>query len=247
MVPVCKPERRVTVQGMRVGILEDDAALAAQLKAVMGRAGHRSFVFDSGQKLLTFLKHETLDLLLLDWMLPDVSGLAVIRWLKENEDSRAPILMVTCRSSEEDIITALKEGADDYITKPIQPGILIARIEAVCRRARPEPTGDVIETYGDYSFDPRIGLTTLRGNPVQLAAKEFALALMLFRNMHRTLSRSYIFEALWGHSPDMQTRTLDAHMSRVRAKLQLRPENGLKLIPVYAHGYRLETVEAEPC
>ena len=233
--------------GIRIGILEDDAALAAQLKAVVEEAGFRCFLFDNGQKLLTFLKHETLDLLLLDWVLPDLSGIAVLRWLKANAQSRVPVLMVTSRSAEEDIVAALREGADDYVAKPVEPGILLARIEAVCRRVRPESHGDAAECFGDYRFDPRMGVASFRGEPVPMAAKEFALALMLFRNMDRTLSRSYLFETLWGHSPDMQTRTLDAHMSRVRVKLQLRPENGLKLVPVYAHGYRLEALEPESC
>jgi DNA-binding response OmpR family regulator len=246
-LPTFMSECRMIPPGMRVGIVEDDASLATQLKGVMESAGHRGFLFDNGQKLITFLKHETLDLLLLDWGLPGLSGMAVMHWLQENDESRPPVLMLSCRSSEEDIVAALRAGADDYVTKPIQPSVLIARIEAVCRRSRPEPAGGTVERYGDYMFDTRLGQATMRGEPVALAAKEFALALMLFRNLHRTLSRSYLFETLWGHSPDMQTRTLDAHMSRVRGKLQLRPENGLKLVPVYAHGYRLEALERAAC
>lgn len=112
----------------------------------------------------------------------------------------------------------------------------------MCRRVYPEPTSTEPERYGDYVFDMRMETASAGGKPVQLTAKEFALALMLFRNLNRTLSRSYIFEALWGANPDLQTRTLDAHISKVRTKLQLRACNGFRLVPVYGYGYRLEAM-----
>src|SRR3546814_6726602 len=96
-----------------------------------------------------------------------------------------------------------------------------------------------IETFGDLSFDTRNEMVEISGEPVILTAKEFALALLLFRNMHRALSRAYIFEAIWGRNPDLPTRTLDAHISNVRTKLNLRPGNGYRLVPIYAYGYRL--------
>lgn len=228
---------------MRIGILEDEPALATQLAQTLTDAGHSCFIFHSGQKLINLLCHETLDILLLDWNIPDVSGLSVVRWAKENLPKPPPVLMLTSRSTEEDIVKALQAGADDYIVKPIQPAVLRARIEAICRRAYPDPPATGVEKFGDYEFDPRAEALKVRGEPVQLTAKEFALALMLFRNLHRTLSRSYIFEALWGRNPDLQTRTLDAHISKVRAKLGLRTSNGFRLVPVYAYGYRLETIE----
>ena len=225
---------------MRIAILEDEASLAAQLAQTLSQSGDSCFIFHSGQKLINLLHHETMDALLLDWNVPDVSGLAVVQWVRENLPKPPPILMLTSRALEEDIVAALRAGADDYVVKPIQPAVLLARIEALRRRAYPNPPAEPIERYGDYEFDTRLEQVSVGGRPVALTAKEFGLALMLFRNMLRTLSRSYLFEALWGRNPDLQTRTLDAHISKVRTKLGLRMENGFRLVPVYAYGYRLE-------
>lgn len=228
---------------MRIGILEDEPELAAHLARALSMAGYSCFIFHSGQKLITFLSHETLDLLLLDWNIPDVSGLSVIRWAKEQLPKAPPILMLTSRTSEEDIVTALQAGADDYVVKPVQQAVLKARIEAIRRRAYPVPPESGIELFGSFRFDTRSETLMIDDAPVQLTAKEYALALMLFRNLHRTLSRSYIFEALWGRNPDTQTRTVDSHISKLRVKLGLRSSRGFRLVPVYAYGYRLETVE----
>jgi DNA-binding response OmpR family regulator len=119
---------------MRIGILEDDSALADQLRKLLTTAGHSCFTFENGQKLIGFLARETVDILLLDWNVPDVSGLDVIRWLQQHVTRHPLILMLTSRTAEEDIVTALRAGADEYVMKPIQPAALIARIEALCRR-----------------------------------------------------------------------------------------------------------------
>lgn len=227
---------------MRIGVLEDDIELARELEALLVGAGYRCFLFQSGQKLINFLRHETVDLLLVDWNIPDVSGIAVVRWVQENLEVHPPVLMLTSRTAEEDIVAALRSGADDYVVKPVQPGVLLARIESIQRRVYPPPRLGSEERFGDYIFDLRQENVRMSGSEIALTAKEFALALMLFRNMHRALSRSYIFEALWGRNPELQTRTLDSHISKVRTKLNLRPENGLKLVPVYAYGYRLEAI-----
>lgn len=227
---------------MRVGILEDDLALADQLQTLLTAACHNCCLFRNGQQLIGFLSRETVDVLLLDWNVPDISGLDVIRWLQQNITRQPLILMLTSRTAEEDIVTALRAGADEYVTKPIQLAALIARIDALCRRVYPEPPSTEPERFGAYLFDARMETASAGGRPVQLTAKEFALAVMLFRNLNRTLSRSYIFEALWGANPDLQTRTLDAHISKVRSKLSLRADNGFRLVPVYGYGYRLESM-----
>lgn len=226
---------------MRIGVLEDDIELADQLKAYLLDAEHKCFHFQSGQKLINFLRHETVDMLLLDWNVPDLSGMAVIDWVQQKLEISPPVIMLTSRAAEEDVVAALKAGADDYVVKPVQPNVLLARINSIGRRAYPRPRTGHVERYGDYAFDLRMETATLRDEEIALTGKEFALALLLFRNMHRAMSRSYIFEVLWGKNPDLQTRTLDAHISKVRIKLKLRPENHLKLVTVYAYGYRLET------
>jgi DNA-binding response OmpR family regulator len=225
---------------MRIGILEDEPVLASHLASTLTLPGSTCFVFHSGKHLINLLHHETFDVLVLDWNVPDMSGLAVVEWVRENLPKPPPTLMLTNRSLEEDIVTALKAGADDYVIKPVQPAVLRARIEALCRRAYPDQRVPSIEKFGKYQFDTRFGTVLIGDEPVSLTSKEFALALMLFRNLNRALSRSYMLESIWGLNPETQTRTLDQHISKVRTKLRLRPQSGLRLVPVYAYGYRLE-------
>lgn len=226
---------------MRIAILEDDLALAGFVDKALTEAGHHCELFADGQLLFRALHRETYDLLILDWNVPSVSGYEILQWMKENLDTPPPSIMLTSRSTEEDIVAGLSAGADDYVTKPVTPAVLKARIDALARRAYPAPAPG-IETFGPYRFDTRAGTVELAGQSVSLTGKEFALALLLFRNTHRALSRAYIFESLWGRRPDLPTRTLDAHISNVRTKLNLRPDNGFKLVPIYAYGYRLETL-----
>lgn len=227
---------------MRIAILEDESDLAEQLQNILALGGHSCVWFSRGQKLINQLLHDTFDVLLLDWNVPDLDGVHIIRWVKENMEKAPPMLVLTSRTAEEDIVKALKTGADDYLVKPPQPDVLLARIHAVCRRTYPEPRPNGVESYGDFIFNTRLETVAVKGQLIGLTAKEFGLALLLFRNIHRTLSRAYLFESLWGGNPDLQTRTLDAHISKVRTKLGLRAVNGYRLVPAYAYGYRLETV-----
>ncbi|EIZ79183.1 winged helix family two component transcriptional regulator [Novosphingobium sp. Rr 2-17] len=226
---------------MRIAILEDDVALAGLVETTLAEAGHVCEVFGDGQLLIRALHRHTYDVLILDWNVPGVSGLETLKWMRANLDVPPPSLMLTSRSAEEDIVEGLSAGADDYVVKPVAPAVLKARVTAVARRAYPEHHPG-LEMYGPYTFDTRAETAALSGAAISLTAKEFALALLMFRNLHRALSRAYIFEALWGRNPDLPTRTLDAHISNVRTKLNLRPDNGFKLVPIYAYGYRLEAL-----
>jgi DNA-binding response OmpR family regulator len=226
---------------MRIAILEDDLALASFVEKSLREGGHVCELYSDGQQLIRALRRETFDLLILDWNVPGMSGYDILHWMKANGDLGPPALMLTSRSAEEDIVEGLQAGADDYVIKPVTPPILLARVNALARRAYP-PAPSGIETFGAYCFDTRAETVNLDGQPISVTAKEFALALLLFRNTHRALSRAYIFESLWGRNPDLPTRTLDAHVSNVRTKLNLRPANGYKLTPVYAYGYRLEAL-----
>jgi DNA-binding response OmpR family regulator len=142
-------------------------------------------------------------------------------------------------------VHALTSGADDYMVKPLGKRELLARIDALARRARPSARADegVLE-YGRLSVDFRNRLVRLDGALVAMTQKDYELAVFLLRNIGRLLSRAHILEAVWGQSADINTRTVDTHVSRIRGKLQLVPENGWSLSAVYQHGYRLERVDA---
>jgi DNA-binding response OmpR family regulator len=226
--------------------LDDDEAQAEAIAKLMIEAGHSCFSFHTAKSFISTLRRETFDLLILDWNLPDMSGLETIAWAKENLSTVPPILLLTSRSAESDVVAGLNAGADDYVVKPVQSSVLLARVNALLRRTYPDRAAASAEAFGDYRFQPAAEAVTVRGAAVPLTAKEFGLALLMFRNLHRALSRSHILEAVWGRNPDLPTRTLDMHISRIRTKLNLRPENGFRLAPVYSYGYRLERLDDEP-
>lgn len=226
---------------MRVAILEDESAHADLIEAVLRAEGHVVAAFKTGRELIARLRQETFDLLLLDWNLPDLSGLEVLTWVRGSLASPPPVVMITARNAANDIVAALDGGADDFVVKPIERNVLTARIRAVLRRAYPAETAAGLETIAGYQFDPMAETVSWEGGAAKLTSKEFFLALTLFRNLNRPLGRSYLLESIWGRHPNLATRTLDAHVSRVRNKLSLRPEFGYRLAPVYSYGYRLET------
>lgn len=192
--------------------------------------------------MLHQLRRESFDMLILDWQVPDLSGTEVLQWVREKLSTTLPVLFMTSRSAENDIIAGLDAGADDYMIKPLRRGELVARVQALLRRAYPGQTAEEISQFGVYKFETRACKASVNDVPVEMTQKEFDLALLLFRNLGRPLSRAYILEAVWTRDVDIPSRTMDTHISRVRSKLALRPENGYRLAPVYSYGYRLESV-----
>lgn len=225
---------------MRVGLLEDNADHAALITAALQAAGHSFEVYATGARLLQAIVRETFDVLVLDWMLPDLSGLEVLDRLRQRAD-RIPVIFVTSRDAEQDIVEALAHGADDFLVKPARPAELLARLAALKRRSDKLPARELL-SVGPYEFDPATSATRVRGEAVELSQRQFQLALVLFRNTGRLLSRQYLLEAVWGLNAQVQTRTLDIHVSQLRSALRL-PENGWRITSVYAHGYRLEPLE----
>ncbi len=227
---------------MRIAVLDDDRTQTDLVCQVLTAAGHTCYPFQSGKEMLNQLRRESFDMLIIDWQVPDLSGADVLRWAREKLPAVLPVLFMTSRSGEDDIVAGLAAGADDYMIKPIRRGELVARVQALLRRAY--PTQNTIEQiqFSHYIFEPRTGRLLDHGEPVELTQKEFDLALLLFRNLGRPLSRAYILEAVWSRDVEIPSRTMDTHVSRVRTKLKLRPENGFRLAPVYSYGYRLEQV-----
>lgn len=225
---------------MRCAVLDDDKAQTGLVAKLLADAGHSCEVFHQGRALISRLRQDTFDLLVIDWNMPGMSGIEVLETVRQGQHANLPILMITSRADDADVVTGLSAGADDYIVKPLNPAVFTARVEAALRRSqlnRPRAAG---ASWGAYSFHVPTETATVHGKPVKLTAKELALALMLFENMSRPLSRSYLLESIWGQSPEAETRTLDAHVSRIRSKLNLRAENGFRVLPVYSYGYRLE-------
>lgn len=228
---------------MRLAVLEDDPAMREVLCEWLAAAGYAVHEFATGRDCMRILARESFDLCLLDLSLPDVRGAEVLRWMREDRGDLTPVMFVTASDSEADIVTALRAGADDYLIKPVRRAELLARMEAVLRRVQPVAADRRLEV-GPYAFDPEHKRAQLDGVPLELTEMEFDLALFLFRNIGRLLSRGHLLEAVWGRSAAVATRTVDTHISRVRSKLQLRPERGFRLTPTYSYGYRLERIDA---
>ena len=226
---------------MKVAILDDDLEQLDEILSIVEANGARAQGFSRAGALISMLRRETFDILILDWNLPDRSGLDVVRWARTHLNPSPPILLATSRATEADLVEGLNAGADDYLVKPLSPSVLNARINAVMRRvSAPGPTLSS-ETFGAFRFEPLARHAYVGANRIELTDKEFDLAILLFRNQHRALSRTYLLEAVWGGEPNLNSRTLDVHISRVRSKLDLKPEKGVRLAPVYGYGYRLET------
>lgn len=226
---------------MHIAVIDDDEEVLNFVEQVLARDGHRCFLYRNGRSFLAALQRETFDLFIIDWTMPEMSGMEIIQWVKARLPQCPPVMMLTNRSQNEEIAGALNAGADDFVVKPETPIVLSARVNALLRR-RGVATVDeeAAIRFGGYSFDRRRDAVTWAGEEVQLTSKEFALALLFFGNLNRPLSRPYIMETVWMSVANLSTRTLDMHVSRIRAKLSLRPENWFSLRTIFGYGYRLE-------
>ena len=229
---------------MRIAVLDNDRSQADLICQVLTAAGHSCHSYDSGKEMLAQLRKDSCDMLILDWQVADLSGTEVLRRAKEKLSAATPMMFLTSSSSEDDIVAGISAGADDYMIKPLRRSELVARVQALLRRAYPALNGAEQLQFGPYTFETRPGRLMMDGALIEVTHKEFYLALLFFRNIGRPLSRAYIHEAVWIRETAVPSRTMDTHVSRVRNKLQLRPENGFRLVPVYSYGYRLEKLGA---
>ena len=224
---------------MRLAILEDDPQQLHLMEQVATTLGHTCQGYATGAALVKDLRRESFDLLVLDWELPDTSGPEVARWVRQELQSEVPILIVTLRSEEADIIEGLGSGADDFMVKPLRVGELKARIQALLRRAYPVSTEEV-QQFGPYLFDRSSLTVQFEDQLITLTHREFTLGLLLFQHPGRLMSRDYLREAVWGQNAEVLSRTLDTHISRLRQQLQLRPGGPYAITAVYGLGYRLD-------
>jgi DNA-binding response OmpR family regulator len=229
---------------MRIAVLDNDRSQAELVCQVLTGAGHSCQSFDSGKDLLSQLRKDSADMLVMDWQVGDLPATEVLRRAKEKLPANAPTMFLVGSSAEDDIVAGVTAGADDYLVKPLRRGELVARASALLRRAYPSQNGAEQLQFGPYVFETRPGRLLMDGEVIDVTHKEFYLALLFFRNIGRPLSRAYIHESVWVRETAVPSRTMDTHVSRVRNKLQLRPENGFRLVPVYSYGYRLEKLGA---
>ena len=224
---------------MRIAVLDDDRLQLDMMERVLTEMGESYRLYATGAACLQDLRRETVDMLIVDWELPDTSGPDVVRWARAHLPPSLPILFITHRSEERDIVEGLACGADDFMVKPLRIPELKARIQALLRRAYPLCTDDV-QHFGPYTFTRSALAVEFQGQSVTLTYREFALAMLLFQNAGRLLSRDHLRETVWGQNAEVLSRSLDTHISRLRQVLQLRPGNAYTIAAIYGLGYRLD-------
>jgi two-component system response regulator RegX3 len=223
----------------RVLIVEDEESFADPLAFLLRKEGFTAAVAGTGQAALEEFDRNGADIVLLDLMLPGMSGTDVCKALRQR--SSVPVIMVTARDSEIDKVVGLELGADDYVTKPYSARELVARIRAVLRRrGEPEPVHDGVLTAGPVRMDVERHVVTVDGEQVALPLKEFDLLELLMRNAGRVLTRGQLIDRVWGSDYVGDTKTLDVHVKRLRAKVEPDPANPTYLLTVRGLGYKLE-------
>ncbi|MFA7316779.1 MAG: phosphate regulon transcriptional regulator PhoB [Sulfuricella sp.] len=223
-------------------VVEDEPAIQELLSFNLQQAGHHTLNATSAEQAFGMLRETLPDLILLDWMLPGVSGIEFARRLKADTYTKTiPIIMLTARGEEQDEIAGFDTGADDYITKPFSPRELMARIKAVLRRRAPQMTDDPVET-GGLRLDPTSHRVTAAGKPVELGPTEFRLLHFLMTHTERVHSRSQLLDQVWGNQVFVEDRTVDVHIRRLRRALEDTGHEHL-IQTVRGSGYRFSEHE----
>lgn len=227
---------------MHILIAEDDADIADLIAHYLTKAGWSPHVTSAGDEALAYLRSHPVDVMVLDLMLPGLSGLDVCRAIRADRATAGlPVIMLTARTDEADRVKGLDLGADDYVAKPFSPNELIARIRAVTRRTRPAPEEPGPLRLGPLVLDVPTHTVTNEGRPVRLTAKEFLLLQYLLEHRGRVISRDRLLEDVWGYQYTGGTRTVDVHVRRLREKLPLLVT---ALATVKQFGYKLVDDEA---
>lgn len=227
---------------MHIAVLEDDPDQRDLLELWLSSGAHTSQGFGLTVDFVEGAKKERFDLLLIDWMLPDGTGGEVLQWVRENLGWDVPVVVVTARDDEATVVAALKMGADDYLVKPLKNLELLARLDNVARRVK--PGGLPVLRLGAYEVDVQRHRLAFDGVAVALTQKEFDLSVYLFQNPGKLLSRDHLLNKIWGINTEVDTRTVDTHISRLRKKLMLDGNKGWKLTPIYGYGYRFDRVDS---
>jgi DNA-binding response OmpR family regulator len=223
-----------------IAVVEDDLAFAAELEEFLGASGYTVSTYDSSQKFLAALRQSECDLLIVDWSIPDLSGIEVLEYIRKFHPDM-PAIMLTARAENIDIVRGLQAGADDYVSKPVDPDVLAMRIKSLLRRSKGE-VKNVSENVilGRYLLRPSTSTIYLGDEEIVLPKREFDMAMLFFTNPNRLLSRQYLAATLWGKVVDYQSRTIDTHVARLRKNLKLDPTCGISLNALYGFGYTLQ-------
>ena len=225
---------------IKILIVEDEASFSEALEFLLGKEGFDVAIATTGRQALEIFERESFDLILLDLMIPEISGIEVCRAMRAK--SQVPIIMLTAKDSEVDKVVGLELGADDYVTKPYSKNELVARIRAVLRRGQGEVPGEDsgVLAVSNIRMDVERHQVFVDGRPISLPLKEFELLEFLMRNAGRVLTRLQIIDRVWGSDYFGDTKTLDVHIKMLRAKIEVDPANPVLIQTVRGLGYKIE-------
>jgi len=230
----------MSVRGSRGSILvvDDEPVITDVVSRYLERAGYSTRVAADGFEALKLAGDTAPDLVVLDLLLPGLDGLEVMRELHESRPTR--VILLTAKGEASDRIAGLRRGADDYVVKPFSPAELVARVDAVLRRAEPEPEREQPIVFEGLEVDPAARTVVVRGERVQLTVREFDLLLFLVRHPGQAFSREHLMDAIWNYTFYSDTSTVTVHMRRLRAKVELEPSEPRWLQTVWGVGYRFQ-------
>ncbi|CAN7585496.1 phosphate regulon transcriptional regulatory protein PhoB [compost metagenome] len=229
---------------MNIALLMGKSPELRPVPELLARSGYRCNVFESGRDLIHGVSQVPFDLLLIDDELPDLPAVDVIRAVRCARSRDVPIIMLAADSSEDGLVDALEAGADDYVCRPLNARVLMARITALRRRVTGERLRQgLVVRVGPYQLNSVGRFATLRDERIEMTPKEFDLAMLLFSNVGRVLSSDRIQQAVWRHELAPLSRALAGLISRLRKTLCIGIANGIVITVVYAHGYRLDVLE----
>lgn len=221
-------------------IVEDETAIVTMLRYNLEREGFRVYTTGDGEEAVTMVKEYKPDIIVLDWMLPSMTGIEVCKQIRWNQETKnTPIIMLSARGEESDRIRGLDVGADDYMVKPFSPSELVARIKAVFRRIRPSLTEQRME-YAGIKMDLATHKVTRNGVEVHLSPTEFGLLRYLVEHPGRVFSREQLLDSVWGHDIYVELRTVDVHIRRLRKALNYNEKQVDVIRTVRSAGYAIE-------
>ena len=229
-----------------IAVVEDDLNQRLLIEKLLVCHGFDVRMFEKASEFMTQVSQFEFDLIVLDWFLPDGNAEMIVQMLRDGMGLSVPIIVQSANESSDSISTILLKGADDYVVKPINPKVFLARVEVQLRHAKKvEVVEEVMNDLkiGPFHVDMGAEVISMNGQRIELSSSEARLAVFLFRHFGELLNRDEIMREVWGeYSVALNTRTLDSTAYKIRKKLQLVPENGFQLVSVRGHGYRLEKI-----
>lgn len=224
---------------MRILIVDDEPNVVELVHYHVKLHGFDAVAAYDGNDAIKKLKQESFDLMILDQMLPGISGIEVLKWVRDHKEiSSLPVLMLTANSDESDVVNALNFGADDYMSKPFRVHEMIARVKALLRRVHSVVPGGLRYQFDDFSIDEDTFEVVVRGVKIPFTTKEFRLLLYLIQNPNRVIRREQLLNDVWGYDYLGESRTVDVHMLNVRKKIEPNPKKPKYLITIIGEGYK---------